>query len=121
MIGATHTSSIWPAIVAALSFGALSTAGCTSVQEQAAAPPHSAQREQLAIEVARNDYQRRFPAEYTIAAWELIITEEQGNLWVIFANPIPEADRASLGDIPRSGRLFILSADGSSILDTMII
>jgi hypothetical protein len=121
MVGATYASSSRAAIVAALSIGALTITGCTFIQEQAATPLHSAQREQLAIKVARNDYQRRFPAEYTIAAWDIIITEKQGNLWVMFANPIPEADRASLGDIPRSGRLYILSADGSNVLDTMIM
>jgi hypothetical protein len=121
MMGTRHTSSSCAAIVVALSLGALSTSGCTISQEQVAAQPHSVQREQLALEVARNDYQRRFPVEYTIATWEIIIIEKQGNLWVMFANPIPEASRASLGDVPRSGRLFILSADGSSILDTMIM
>lgn len=121
MPGILHFLSRRTAIAAATCLGAIGLAGCESMHEQNKSPPLSTQREQLAMETARHDYQRRFPAEYGIAVWEIIILEKQGSLWVMFANPIPEQNKAVLGDIPRSGRLYILSIDGARILDTMIM
>lgn len=74
----------------------------------------------MAITTAREEYQRAFPQEFGIAKWE-ILTEQVDHQWrVMFATPMIWTDKAILGDIPRMGRMFLVTEDGRRVLDTLI-
>ena len=81
---------------------------------------HAPSPRDMAISTAREEYQRAFPQEFGIAKWE-IVTEQVDHQWqVMFATPMSWTDKAILGDIPRMGRMFLVSEDGRRVIDTLI-
>jgi hypothetical protein len=90
------------------------TVGLALCSCQAASP------RDMAIATAGEAYQRAFPQEIGIAKWE-VMTEQADRRWrVMFATPMSDSDKSILGDIPRMGRMFIVSEDGRRVLDTLI-
>ena len=80
----------------------------------------TAGKRDAAVAAAQSAFQNRFPQEYNISKWE-VIADKAGDTWhVMFTHPMAEHDKAILGDIPRMGRMFILSEDGRRVLDTLI-
>lgn len=74
---------------------------------------------EVAILLARADYETRYPGEYAAINWDILTDSDDSHWFVLFAQPIPRDGGPR--DVARFGRMYKLTKADYRIVETSIM